>query len=283
MKKYNTIIFVPHARARFRQLTISTRFLGRRRRRRPRVLLVAAVAFGWAFFASVAPGPAVPARHGRERAARGRPTATLHQRLDGISKQLSDFEARTRRLAIVAGLTDSVRGGLGGPAAGADASSDLAGAERSLSSRLVAAREPVLPPLELDRVDPDGLARPRRCQLRLRRPAGSLHGSAGVPRRRRHLDRPQRARSRHGRRRRHAQRLGRRIRQGHRPRPRRSLRNALRPPRGRLSSPRARRSTAATESASSARPGARRRRTCTTRCTSTGDPVNPLEYILETR
>ena len=26
--KYNTIIFVPHARARFRKLTISTRFLG---------------------------------------------------------------------------------------------------------------------------------------------------------------------------------------------------------------------------------------------------------------
>jgi murein DD-endopeptidase MepM/ murein hydrolase activator NlpD len=42
-------------------------------------------------------------------------TTALHQRIDGISRQLSDFEARTRRLAIVAGLTDSVGGGVGGP------------------------------------------------------------------------------------------------------------------------------------------------------------------------
>jgi murein DD-endopeptidase MepM/ murein hydrolase activator NlpD len=45
-------------------------------------------------------------------------TAALHQRIDGISRQLSDFEARTRRLAIVAGLTDSVGRGVGGPGPG---------------------------------------------------------------------------------------------------------------------------------------------------------------------
>ena len=51
MKKYNTIIFVPHARARFRKLTISTRVLGLAAAGVAAVL-VAAVAFGWAFLAS---------------------------------------------------------------------------------------------------------------------------------------------------------------------------------------------------------------------------------------
>lgn len=115
MTKYNTIIFVPHARARFRQLTISTRFLslcaagvaG---------LLLAAVAFAWAYFAT--------ARRDRDyrqamaENARLRSSAVeLHGQLDGITRRLSEFEARTRRLAIVAGLTDSVRNGQGGPAA----------------------------------------------------------------------------------------------------------------------------------------------------------------------
>jgi murein DD-endopeptidase MepM/ murein hydrolase activator NlpD len=111
--KYNTIIFVPHARARFRKLTISSRFLGLAAASVTAVL-VAAVAFAWAYFAS--------ARKDREfrfamaENARLRSTAAdLHQRLDGISKRMSDFEARTRRLAIVAGLTDSARGGVGGP------------------------------------------------------------------------------------------------------------------------------------------------------------------------
>ena len=105
--KYNTIIFVPHARARFRKLTISTRFLGLSAAAAA-TLLVAAVVFGWAYFAS--------ARRDRQyrlavaENARLRSSATaLHQRLDGISRQLSEFEARTRRLAIVAGLSDSVR------------------------------------------------------------------------------------------------------------------------------------------------------------------------------
>ncbi len=111
--KYNTIIFVPHARARFRKLTISSRFLALAAASVAAVL-VAAVAFAWAYFAS--------ARRDREfrfamaENARLRSTAAdLHQRLDGISKRMSDFEARTRRLAIVAGLTDSARGGVGGP------------------------------------------------------------------------------------------------------------------------------------------------------------------------
>jgi len=131
LKKYNTIIFVPHARARFRKLTISTRFLslcaagiaG---------LLIASVAFAWAYFST--------ARRDREyrlamaENARLRSSAAeLHGRLDGITRQLSDFEARTRRLAIVAGLSDSAKGGLGGPAS---TGASLADQSATLSSRL---------------------------------------------------------------------------------------------------------------------------------------------------
>jgi len=90
------------------------------------------VAFGWAFFASERQDRQYRqaiAENDRLRAA----TAALHQRLDGMSKQLSDFEARTRRLAIVAGLGDSVRGGVGGPSG---ASPDLSDRSALVSSRL---------------------------------------------------------------------------------------------------------------------------------------------------
>jgi murein DD-endopeptidase MepM/ murein hydrolase activator NlpD len=113
LKKYNTIIFVPHARARFRKVTISTRVLGFAAAGIGTVL-VAAVAFGWAFFASSRNDRSY--RQALEENQRLRTSeAALHRRIDGISRQLSEFEARTKRLAIVAGLTDSVSGGMGGP------------------------------------------------------------------------------------------------------------------------------------------------------------------------
>ncbi len=117
--KYNTIIFVPHARARFRKLTISSRFLGFSAAAAA-LLLVAAVAFAWAFLAS--------SRRDRqyrfamaENARLRSTTAALNQKLDGISRQMSEFEARTRRLSIVAGLSDTVRLGVGGPGISPDA------------------------------------------------------------------------------------------------------------------------------------------------------------------
>lgn len=134
MKKYNTIIFVPHARARFRQLTISNRFLAVAAGAGA-LLLVAAIGFGWAFFASARRDHQyrlAMVENDRLRAA----TSALHQRIDGISKQLSDFEARTRRLAIVAGLSDSVRAGVGGPALPPGAPADVAGQSALLSSRI---------------------------------------------------------------------------------------------------------------------------------------------------
>ncbi len=134
MKKYNTIIFVPHARARFRQLRISTRALGLAAAGAG-LLLVAAVAFAWAFFATSRQDRLyrfAMAENERLRAS----TAALHKKLDGVSKQLSDFEARTRRLAIVAGLSEAVRSGLGGPAPAPGAPADLAGQSALLASRL---------------------------------------------------------------------------------------------------------------------------------------------------
>ena len=134
MQKYNTIIFVPHARARFRKLTISSRFLGVLLAAAA-TLLVAAVAFGWAYFGSTRKDRQY--RLAMAENARLRSTTTaLHQRLDGVSKQLSDFEARTRRLAIVAGLSDSVRGGVGGPGAPEAATLGLPDQSAALTSRL---------------------------------------------------------------------------------------------------------------------------------------------------
>lgn len=134
MQKYNTIIFVPHARARFRKLTISSRFLGLVAAAAV-TLLVAAVAFGWAYFGSTSRD-----RHYRlamaENARLRSTTAALHQRLDGVSKQLSDFDARTRRLAIVAGLSDAVRGGVGGPGTPEAAHPRLPDQSAALTSRL---------------------------------------------------------------------------------------------------------------------------------------------------
>jgi murein DD-endopeptidase MepM/ murein hydrolase activator NlpD len=134
LKKYNTIIFVPHARARFRKLTISTRFLGLWAAAAA-ALLVAAVSFGWAYFASTRTERQY--RSALEDNQRLRSTtAALHQRIDGISRQLADFEARTRRLAIVAGLSDSVRGGMGGPGTPAGEAGAIGEQGALLSSRL---------------------------------------------------------------------------------------------------------------------------------------------------
>jgi murein DD-endopeptidase MepM/ murein hydrolase activator NlpD len=139
--KYNTIIFVPHAKARFRKLTVSTRVLAAVAAGSA-VVLVAAVAFGWAYFSS--------ARRDRELRqvladnARLKASAeTLHGKMAGLSKQLADFEARTKRLAIVAGLADTGRTGAGGPLAtaapiGADAAASFARRSDSLSSQLSA-------------------------------------------------------------------------------------------------------------------------------------------------
>lgn len=113
MRKYNTIIFVPHARAPFRKLSISSRLLGFAAAAAAGIFL-AAVAFAWAYFASERRDGhyrTALAENARLRAS----TAQMSRRLTGLSRQLEDFETRTRSLAIVAGLPAAAAGGVGGP------------------------------------------------------------------------------------------------------------------------------------------------------------------------
>jgi murein DD-endopeptidase MepM/ murein hydrolase activator NlpD len=114
VKKYNTIIFVPNARSPFRKFTVSTRVLTIGAAA-VALVMVAAILFGWAYFASAARDREY-LREIAENARLKSATAQLTSRVNGLVRQLDDFDVRTRRLAIVAGLTDGLRGGKGGPA-----------------------------------------------------------------------------------------------------------------------------------------------------------------------
>ena len=112
-KKYNTIIFVPHTRARFRKFTVSSRLLAVSAGSAA-VILVASIAFGWALLASTRRDSEY--RQALAENARLRSDTTqLQQKLTGLSRQLDDFDSRTHRLAIVAGIASSRPSGLGGP------------------------------------------------------------------------------------------------------------------------------------------------------------------------
>ncbi len=137
-QNYNTIIFVPHARAKFRKMKVSSRLLwsvagG------VSLLLVTAIAFTTLFFLS--------ARKDRqyrrtllENERLKTSTEKMTARLSLLSKKLDDFEERTRKLAIVAGmpaLADAGRGGIGGALPdGESASFDLVGRGKSVGDRL---------------------------------------------------------------------------------------------------------------------------------------------------
>ena len=137
--KYNTIIFVPHAKAKFRKLTVSTRILAAAAAGSA-IVLVAAIAFGFAYFSSTSRD-----REYRQLLAdnaRLKSSAELfHGRLEGLSRQLSQFEARAQRLAIVAGLSESGRTGAGGPltkTGSADGPASLDDRSASLAGQLAA-------------------------------------------------------------------------------------------------------------------------------------------------
>lgn len=113
MRRYNTIIFVPHAKARFRKISVSNRLLVASAAAASGVLL-AAIAFGWAYFSSASQDTRYRlalAENARLKSS----TQLLSRRLEGITRQLTDFEDRTRRLRIVAGLPETR--GAGGPLA----------------------------------------------------------------------------------------------------------------------------------------------------------------------
>src|SRR5260370_6984668 len=113
VRKYNTIIFVPHAKARFRKLSMSSRALSLTALSVVTVL-VAAIAFGWAYL-SAARRDHQYRQALAENARLKSSTMELSHKLEGLSRQFSVFESRTRQLAIVAGLSDAASKALGGP------------------------------------------------------------------------------------------------------------------------------------------------------------------------
>ena len=145
-RKTHTIIFVPHARAKFRQFHVSSRLL---------------ITLGAAFLLTIVIGGTFTTlwlrsfRKNREMSAMAEENKSLRDRttllsgkLETIEKQLTEFEERTRRLAIVAGLTgvhDSGSGGVGGLGAipvdpatsSADGVGEVVRRGAVLSSRLV--------------------------------------------------------------------------------------------------------------------------------------------------
>jgi len=135
LRKYNTIIFVPHARARFRKLTISTRLLALFATGSG-LVLVSAITFGWAFFSS-AGRDRLYRRALAENARLSSTTAMLSRQLDGLARQLEDFDSRTQRLAIVAGLSQTGLG-VGGPIAASPSRGGLTNRSREIGDRLSA-------------------------------------------------------------------------------------------------------------------------------------------------
>jgi murein DD-endopeptidase MepM/ murein hydrolase activator NlpD len=112
MSRYSTIIFVPHARARFRKFTVSTRLLAAVGAG-AFALLACSLSFGWAYLSTSRQDRQY--RQAIAENAKLRSSAqTLENRLAGLSREIEQFEDRTRRLAIVAGLPRE-EAGQGGP------------------------------------------------------------------------------------------------------------------------------------------------------------------------
>lgn len=111
-RKEHTIIFVPHSRARFRQFRVSSRLLqcvagG------VFLTFVLSVTFSILWLRSVRKNREERVLVSENQLLRNRATL-LHGKLEVIEKQLSDFEERTRRLSIVAGLAGTPDTGIGG-------------------------------------------------------------------------------------------------------------------------------------------------------------------------
>lgn len=114
-KREHTIIFLPHARARFRQFRVSSRLLwslgicfG--------LSVLIGVTFSALWVRSIRKNSEVTAILAENSDLRSR-AALTNTRLESIEKLLAEFEDRTRRLSIVAGLSaerDPGTGGVGG-------------------------------------------------------------------------------------------------------------------------------------------------------------------------
>ena len=130
--KYHTIVFVPHARARFRKWRVSNRQLlagaGLS------VLILAGSLFTtWSFFTNTIDRQAL-VQVERENEELRQVNQSFENSIRRLEKRLAEFEERTRKLAIVAGLDNLAIGeesGIGGseetPAPVANQSSELTG------------------------------------------------------------------------------------------------------------------------------------------------------------
>lgn len=111
-RKQHTIIVVPHARARFRQFQVTSRLLWSVATAVSLSLLLG-VLFGVLWIQSVRKNREVSSLVAENQDLRGR-TKVLNAKLESLEKLLADFEERTRRLSIVAGLAGSPDPGTGG-------------------------------------------------------------------------------------------------------------------------------------------------------------------------
>jgi murein DD-endopeptidase MepM/ murein hydrolase activator NlpD len=145
-KREHTIIFLPHARARFRQFRVSSRALWSLAISFGLSVLLG-VTFSLLWVRSIQKKSEVTAILAENSDLRSR-AALTNTRLETIEKMLAEFEDRTRRLSIVAGLSavrDPGMGGVGGltalpvnPADSVDSGLSEAGRRGALlSSRLV--------------------------------------------------------------------------------------------------------------------------------------------------
>lgn len=152
-KREHTIIFLPHARARFRQFRVSSRVLwalgvcfG--------LSVLLGVTFSLLWVRSIQKRSEVTAILAENSDLRSR-AASTNSRLETIEKMLAEFEDRTRRLSIVAGLSavrDPGLGGVGGltavpvnPADSVESGLSEAGRRGALlSSRLMLVEKKIL-------------------------------------------------------------------------------------------------------------------------------------------
>ncbi len=111
-RKQHTIIVVPHARARFRQFQVTSRLLWSVATA-VSLSLVLGVVFGVLWLQSVRKNREVTSLVAENQDLRGR-TKSLNAKLESLEKVLAEFEERTRRLSIVAGLSGSPDPGTGG-------------------------------------------------------------------------------------------------------------------------------------------------------------------------
>ncbi len=158
-RREHTIIFVPHSRARFRQFRVSSRLLAS-----VAAFVVLAVALGVTFstlwvrsFRRNREFSAIVAENQDLRSS----ARELNGKLETLEKQLTEFEEKTRRLSIAAGLSavqDPGTGGVGGLSAvplDATASLEQGLSEAARRSGLVSSRLDVVEQklaLEADRL-----------------------------------------------------------------------------------------------------------------------------------